>query len=127
MDHDLVLVNGNEIVRCEAVRETGQRWNGELLVLVNAIVGPWGMKRGTHTKVETMAIPAPTPELLSEVPPKSVMKFQKLRAEIERGEMIKQIKMLRMSASMQRITQKKTETLRLRMGRRALSKAGLRR
>lgn len=68
MDHDLVLVNDNEVVRCKAVCKTGETWNGELLV--NAIVGPWDMKRGVHTKVETKAIPTPTPELLSDVPPK---------------------------------------------------------
>ena len=32
MDHDLVMVNDNEIVRCKAVRETGEHWNSELLL-----------------------------------------------------------------------------------------------
>ena len=64
MDHDLVLVNNNEVVRCKAVRKTGESWNGELLV--NAIVGPWDMRRGVHTKVDTKPIPTPTPELLAD-------------------------------------------------------------
>ena len=68
MDHDLILVNDNEVVRCKAVRKTGESWNGELLV--NAIVGPWDMRRGVHTKVDTKAIPTPTPELLADAPSK---------------------------------------------------------
>ena len=68
MDHDLVLVNDNEVVRCKAVRKTGEAWNGELLV--NAIVGPWDMRRGVHTKVDTKPIPTPTPELLADAPSK---------------------------------------------------------
>lgn len=49
-----VLVNDNEIVRCKLMRKTGKHWGGELLV--SAVVGPWDMKRGGRTKVETKTI-----------------------------------------------------------------------
>lgn len=63
MDHDLVLVGTNEIVRCKAVRKTGEHWDGELLV--RASVGPWDMKRGVHTtQMETKLTNVPGPELL---------------------------------------------------------------
>ena len=86
MDHDLVMVNDNEIVRCKAVRKTGEHWNSELLL--SAAIGPWDMKRGVHTKVETKAIPAPVPELLADVPSKpegasKASKGEKKKAQAE--------------------------------------------
>ena len=79
MDHDLVMVNDNEIVRCKAVRKAGEHWNSELLL--SATIGPWDMKRGVHTKVETKAIPTPVPELLADVPLKTEGASKALKGE----------------------------------------------
>ena len=89
MDHDLVMVNDNEIVRCKAVRETGEHWNSELLL--NAAIGPSDVKRGAHTKVETKAIPPPVPELVADVPSKPegtsrASKGDKKKVQDEAGE-----------------------------------------
>ncbi|CAK8995861.1 Retrovirus-related Pol polyprotein from transposon TNT 1-94 [Includes: Protease [Durusdinium trenchii] len=81
MDHDLVLVGTNEIVRCKAVRKTGEHWDGELLV--GAIVGPWDMKRGAHTRMETKPISTPVPELLSDVPEKPERKTKTAKTGVD--------------------------------------------
>ena len=65
-DHDLVLVGPNEVVRCKAVRKTGEHWDGELLC--SASIGPWDLRRGVHTKVEVQPLKHPVPELLSDAP-----------------------------------------------------------
>ena len=91
MDH--ILVSDNEMVRCKAVRKTWEHWNGELLV--NAIVGPWDMKRRVHTKVDTKPIPTPTPELLADAPSKPERKKEKRKE-------VRQIRTLRMCVSMPR-------------------------
>ena len=81
MDPDLALVGANEIVRCKGVRKTGEHWDGELLV--GAMVGPWDMKRGAHTKIETKPISAPVPELLSDVPEKPERKTKIAKASVD--------------------------------------------
>ena len=89
MDHDLVLVGTNEIVRCKAVRKTGEHWDGELLV--GATVGPWDMRRGAHTKMETKPISTPVPELLSDVPekPERSKKSEKANVDVDAEDVLK--------------------------------------
>ena len=81
-DQDIVMVNPNEVVRCKAVRKTGEHWNGQLLL--DASLGPWDMKRGVRT---TRPMNSPIPELIDEgsMKPKSSARVVRLMLQKMKG------------------------------------------
>ena len=66
MDRDLILVDTDEVIRSKAVRKTGEFWDGHLLL--NAKVGPWDLKRGVRTNVDSRPMQPPTPQPIPTVP-----------------------------------------------------------
>ena len=65
-DHDLVAVGDNEVLRCKAVREASEEWDGS--AFLSLIVSPENLRRGSRTVVKPASLPPVDIQLLAGLP-----------------------------------------------------------